>query len=524
MSNSLFTKAMSNTTTTWNGAESLSTPDKSGIYDGRISLFFKSIRGINVPSLYTYLSKSLREDVIDTFLTSFHIRDCRGGKGEREIGRRCLIWLFLNKPDLFEKIMNLIPEYGRWDDLLYFFPNVLNLSDIEHVRENYCSEIPNKEHLDKIINIQTNIVKMFATQLVEDLKNMNEGNPCSLAAKWAPTENNSLDKKFGVYNTLAQEMKVSPRKLRKNFLTPLRSYLMVVEKYMCNHEWDLINYSKVPSCAMKRLKMTFEVHDSIRFTEWKKSLQKGQVKVNAKQLFPHELVKEMRTKNVADVICTKQWEFLENEVNKIGSFDDCIAVVDTSGSMHVNNSLPFDVAVSLGLLICKASKGPFKNNVITFAETPKFSVIKDGHIFDRWKQITEIEWGGNTNIQATFDMILTRAKRYNLKQEDMPKKIFIISDMQFDHACDCKTNFELINEKYQKSGYLRPQIIFWNVNGSSSDFPVSVSDNGTALISGFSPVIMKSFINKEELSPYSIMRNTIDDERLIKVKSKLLQD
>ena len=101
MSNSLFTKAMSNTTTTWNGAESLSTPDKSGMCDGRLSLFFKSIRGINVPLLYTYLSKSLSENVIDTFLMSFHIRDCRGGKGEREIGRRCLIWLFLNKPDAY---------------------------------------------------------------------------------------------------------------------------------------------------------------------------------------------------------------------------------------------------------------------------------------------------------------------------------------------------------------------------------------------------------------------------------------
>lgn len=521
MSNSLFTKAMSESTTTWNGAESLSTPDNSGICDGRLSLFFKSIRGINVPLLYTYLSKSLSEDVIDTFLMSFHIRDCRGGKGEREIGRRCLIWLFLNKPDLFEKIMNLIPEYGRWDDLLDFFPNVLNLSDIEYVRENYCSKIPNEEYLAKLTDIQTNIVKMFANQLVEDLKNMSEGNPCSLAAKWTPTENDSLDKKFGVYLTLAKEMKVSPRKLRKTFITPLRSYLMVVEKYMCNHDWEKIDYSKVPSCAMKRLKVSFEKHDNKRFTEWKQSLQKGEVKVNAKQLFPHELVKEMRTKKMADVICTKQWEVLDNEVNKLGSFDDCIAVVDTSASMYSNNFLPFDVAVSIGLLVCKASKGPFKNNVITFNTTPTFAVINDGHIFDRWQQIRGIEWGGSTNIQATFDMILTRAKRYNLKQEDMPKKMFIISDMQFDCACDGKTNFELINEKYQKSGYVRPQIIFWNVNGSSSDFPVSVCDNGTSLISGFSPAIMKSVLNGEKFSPYSIMRNTLDDTRLQQVKSRL---
>ena len=104
----------------------------------------------------------------------------------------------------------------------------------------------------------------------------------------------------------------------------------------------------------------------------------------------------------------------------------------------------------------------------------------------------------------------------------MPKKMFIISDMQFDHACDNKTNFELIEEKYQKSGYVRPQIIFWNVNGSSSDFSVSVSDNGTALISGFSTSIMKSVLEGKDFSPYSIMRITLDDTRLQQVKSRLL--
>jgi hypothetical protein len=518
MSKSLFTKAMSDSTTTWNGAESLPTPDMSEMCDGRLSLFFKSVRGINTPMLYKYLSKSIKENVIDTFLMSFHIRDCRGGKGEREIGRRCLIWLFLNKPQLFYNIIHLIPEYGRWDDLLYFFPNILNLSDIDYVRENYCSIIPDKNHLETLQRIQKYIVTLFSLQLIEDVNKMKEGKACSLVAKWSPTENDSLDKQYGVYEILATEMKISHRKLRKDFITPLRSYLNVVEKYMCNHNWDRIDYSKVPSYAMKRLKDSFEKHDSDRFIEWQQSLLKGEVKVNATQLFPHELVREMRIHRKADVICTEQWKILEREVNKLGSLDDCIAVVDTSSSMHDNNFIPFDVAIALGLLICKESNGPFKNNVITFDTNPKFSVINEGNLFDRWSQITEISWGGSTNIQSTFDMILSRATKFNLSSEDMPKKIFIISDMQFDNACRDKTNFELINEKYQKSGYKRPQIIFWNVNGSSTDFPVSVTNNGTALISGFSPSIMKSVLNGEKFSPYTIMRNTLDDQRLHQVK------
>lgn len=348
---------------------------------------------------------------------------------------------------------------------------------------------------------------------------MNNGDACSLIAKWAPTENDCLDKQYGIYGILAKNMKISPRKLRKNFITPLRTYLNIVEKYMCNQDWEKINYSNIPLCAMKRLKASFEKHDKNRFLLWKQSLQKRKVKVNANQLFPHELVRKMRITQTTNLVCTEQWRIFEEEFSKLSSFKNCIAVVDTSSSMYNNNYLPFDVAISFGLLICKASQAPFKNNVITFNTTPKFAVINDGNIFDRWRQITGIDWGGSTNIQATFDIILTRAKKFNLSQKDMPKKMFIISDMQFNKACQGKTNFELIDQKYRKFGYTRPQIIFWNVNGSSTDFPVY--DNGTVLISGFSPSIMKSVLNQETFSHCSIIRNTLDDQRLHQVKSCL---
>ena len=74
---SAFESAM-NLTTTWNGAVSYSTPDLDKKSDGRLSLFFKTIRGISDERLEKYIYKSLGEDVNDTFILAFNSRDPRG--------------------------------------------------------------------------------------------------------------------------------------------------------------------------------------------------------------------------------------------------------------------------------------------------------------------------------------------------------------------------------------------------------------------------------------------------------------
>lgn len=508
---------------TSNNALSLSYNDLNKKNKGRMALFFKSVRGLEIPTLYQYMSDSINENIIDSFLIAFNTRDCRGGKGERALGRKSFIWLFINKPLLFRKIIHLIPEYGRWDDLLHFFPRVLNLQNIEYVRNNFCSLIENEEHLITLQVIQKQIVNIFVLKIKHDYTLMLKGKPCSIAAKWAPTEGDSLDKKTGVYKTLAKAMNIPPRTLRKVYLTPLRAYLKIVETYMCSGKWDEINYNKVPSCAMKRLKKSFEKHDKERFNEWKTSLNDNSTltKVNAKQLFPHELIKEIRVKNNADEVCEAQWKILEKECLK-GNLIDSIAVIDTSSSMFIQDYLPFDVAIALGLIISSCD-GVFKNHVITFNTVPEFIEIKDGSLFNRWKQIYNIPWGGSTDILKTFEIILNKAKTFNVEPKDMPKTLWIISDMQFNSASKV-TNFEAIDNLYKLSGYIRPQIIFWNVVGSSTDFPVNSEENGTSLISGFSPSIMKAILSDKEFTPFSILQETLNNNRLSAVKIALEND
>lgn len=500
----MFVRAMlKKISTTWNGAMSYSTPDNNKISDGRLSLFFKTTRGIQDDNLINYLEKSSEEDLADTFILSFNTRDCRGGKGERDIGRKMFQWLFENHTSEFAKIYTLIPEYGRWDDLLCFFPNASSSTNDEQEK------------------VQKDIVNFFCNQLKKDKELMLNGEPISIFAKWAPSERDSDDRKYHFVNTICQNMNITPKQYRKEYIVPLRTYLEIVETKMCKNEWSEINFSKVPSCAMLKLKKAFEKHTPENFRIWKDGLKTGETKVNAKVLFPHEIVKNLRIKGESDDVLEAQWKVLEEEVEKIGCLKDCVVVVDTSGSMESNNHLPLDIAIAMGLLISNSIKGPFHNNVITFNTTPEFVEIIDGNLEKRFNQIRFIPWGGSTDIQKTFDMILEKGKEAELKNEDMPKRLYIISDMQFNETGGGNTNFDEIDEKYKRSNYTRPEIVFWNVNGLSTDFPVTTDKNGTCLISGASPSILKSITKTKELNSYSVLRETLDDKRYQTIREKL---
>jgi hypothetical protein len=524
---SAFTMAMKDgTAKTWNNAKSYGSPDYTGKSDGRLSLFFKSVRGLNMPQMIEYLGKAASEDIVDAFVLAFHIRDCRGGKGERQIGRWALRWLLINYPDRFLKIGHIIPEYGRWDDLVDLFPSVFSLKDSWVVSKEYMSTTNN---ISRVREVQQTILSFYAQQLLRDKENMEKGEVCSLAAKWAPTEGSSLDRKHGVVKELALALRRSPRLYRITVLSPLRAYLGIVESYMCSGDWDHIKYSAVPSCAMNRLKKAFGKNDTQRFNEWKELLKKGKVKVNAKQLFPHELVKQyMQNRSELDTVTEEQWNVLEIETSKLGVFEDSIVLSDVSGSMesqfNKGSARPIDVSVALGILISSCTRGRFKNHIITFETDPKFKVLRgNSSLYDKVQDVKRMGWGGSTNIQAVFNLILHQAQKFSLGNEDMPKRLFILSDFQFDQACEGnhKTNWEVIKKKYELSGYELPQIVFWNLNGKSTDFPTTNAEKNVIMISGFTTAIMKQILKLGTFTPYDAMRITLDDERYSQIRELL---
>jgi hypothetical protein len=236
-------------------------------------------------------------------------------------------------------------------------------------------------------------------------------------------------------------------------------------------------------------------------------------------------VGEVRTKGFADDVVEAQWNVIVQDVRNLGVLSDCIAVVDTSSSMNSPNYLPMDVAVAMGMIISDVTTGPFHGNLLTFNTTPAFAVIPDGSMYERFSAVNRMSWGGSTNLEGLFRLVLDKCVENKLTPEMVPKRMFIISDMQFntatDHCGTSVTNMEKIESLYRDSGYVRPQIVFWNVNGATDDFPCTTDSNGTVMISGFSPVILKSVMNSKECSSVSVMRHTLSDQRYSQIKDIL---
>lgn len=497
----MFAAAMKtlNYTTTWNGAKSYATPvpkvlnepaePDDGI-ESLISIFYKSNREVDISTLQMWFDKTPEHKLHDLIVLVFYIRDCRGGKGEREIGRKLLHHFAKSFPEQFLRVVHLIPEYGRYDDLIYLL--IEELSD----------------------DVEKAILTIIRKQLFEDYDNMNKGEVVSLLAKWLPSENDSWDKKYNIVDKICRFLEINKSAYRKKYLSPLRAYLKIVETFMCSKKWDEIDFNKVPSCAMNRLKKAFEKNVPENYNSWKEGLKSGESKVNAKQLYPYEVIKSVSSvPYIKDEVVIEQWKVLEAETVKLGKLSKTVCVSDVSGSMTCNDSLPMHNSISLGLLISNCVEGDFHNLVISFSTNPQFFEIPEGDVYEKYNLIKDIEWGGTTDLYKVFKLILKKCQDCGLKAEDAPETLLIISDMQFDTAVSGKTNLESINELYKNSGYKRPKLVFWNVAGETTDFPATIRDDGTCLISGFSPSILESISNCEEINAVNVMMRTLTKER-----------
>jgi hypothetical protein len=203
-------------------------------------------------------------------------------------------------------------------------------------------------------------------------------------------------------------------------------------------------------------------------------------------------------------------------------------VVDVSGSMMSVASgsvTALDVAISLGLYVSERMGGVFKDTFMTFSGSPQMLKLK-GDLSQRYDQMARGDWGMNTDIGAVFKLILNAAVAGKVDQKEMPTKILILSDMEFDACVTTGSTakagrystggsavsvsaMEFIEQEYAAAGYKVPQIVFWNLNGRAGNSPVTYNKVGAALVSGFSPSIVKSVLGGEEMTPISIMLKTV---------------
>jgi hypothetical protein len=483
---------LDNETTTFNGALSC----KSSL-NACVDLFYKSCRGVENEVLVSLLEKAFWENSLVTLKIIAYCRDVRGGKGERSVGRQMFTWLANENPDyLVVNLDHYIKVYGRFDDVVALLGT--NLEDFG--------------------------IDLWVEQLKTDLeilKNENENeNGISLAAKWIPSEHKSIDKKYNVVYKICKKLGVSKCQFRKVYLVPLRKKLDILETKMCESKWQDIDFEKVPSVAMKnhgKDKCAFRRHQLERFQEYLGKLKTGEAKVNAKDLFPHQIVAGYQTMSQVDQLLESQWNVFVENVQSNYDVSNTLVLSDVSGSM---TGTPMDVSLALGLLVSQCSDVCWKDLVLTFESLPKFHNVKGDSLFDRINILRRAPWGGSTDFNAALQLVLNTATQNNIKQSDMPKRLIVVSDMQFDQAerGNFTTNYQKLQQMYTDSNYKIPHIVFWNVDGNTLDVPAKSTQENVSLVSGFSVAILKSVLGNEEITPVSTMNTAINDPRYNLVK------
>lgn len=415
-------------------------------------------RNMSEASIIRLFESAFAEDRLIACKILFWARDARGGAGERRFFQIVMTHIVKTYPEIADQLMIHVPEFGYWKDI-------------------FAIENPNDNNLNWL-SIQ-----------LEESPNAN------LLAKWFP-------RKGPWFVAMHRYLKITPKEFRKKLV----SMTKVVETQMCSKQWTEIPYEKVPSIAMNKYRNAFLKHDPARMNSYIEDVHAGKAKINASVLFPHLLYQAIN-KGQDERAVEAQWISLPDYMGN--STERILPVCDVSGSM---SGTPMDVSVSLGLYISERNKGIFKDAFITFSEDPQMQYLK-GSLAERMRQLESAPWGMNTNLQATFELILNSAIRENISEEEMPTKLLIISDMEFDEADDRGTNLDSIRNKYQAAGYKMPEIIFWNVNGRIGNSPAQIHDKGIGLVSGFSPSILKSILKGQVYGPYELMMDTVNTER-----------
>ena len=446
-----------------------------------------SARKMSERDILAYFSKAFNENSNIAMKLLFWARDVRGGAGERRLFRELIAYLAEYHTEALRLNVKYIPEYGRWDDVL--------------------------ELLDT--NLELDALRLIAGGLQEG-----DG----LCAKWMP-------RKGPKANKIRSYLKMSPKSYRKGLVELSNT----VEQKMCSNEFEAIDYNKLPSLAAARYQKAFSRHDPVGYQHYIDGLSKGTSKISAAAVYPYDITKSLTYGNTS--VANAQWKELPDYLE--GSEDkNILPVVDVSGSMTASasgsNVTCMDVSISLGMYLAERNRGAFKDHFITFSGQPKLQKLS-GSLYDRFNQLRRADWGMNTNIEATFKLILDQAKRNRVPECDMPTQILILSDMQFDQCTGGARNYynygsqhdcsafnpnvvEMAKRMYAQAGYKCPEIVFWNLRAVVGQSPVQITDTGVALVSGFSPAIMKNILAASDMAdcqvtPVDIMMNVVNSPR-----------
>lgn len=478
-----------NFTRTENGALAHKTT-KSAVYD--LFALGGAFRGRSDEDCILLFKNALEENESLALKCLFYLADCRGGQGERRFFRVCYKWLAKTYPEVAKRNLEKIPEYRRWDDVIY------SLVDTP---------------------LENDALAFIKHQLTLDVQCKTP----SLLGKWLPSENASSKETKRMGNIVRTYLRMSHKEYRK-ILSELRTRINIVEKLMSANRWDEIEFDKIPSRAGLIYKNAFARRDIIkqRYEAFAKS---EDTKVNASVLYPYEVAHKAveggcgygynfnKISDIDRAIIEKYWKNLPDYLN--GKDCKMMCVVDTSGSMTgAEASAPINVAIGLGMYCAERIGGAFKDHYISFSSKPQLIKIEGVDFVDKVRRIYRTNLCQNTDIEATFRMLKNVALAS--KPEDVPETIVIISDMQIDgmsvggwSSDKTATEMEKIRKDWEREGLKCPKLVYWNVRARNNTILDSGED--VTFVSGMSPVIFEQVISG--VTGYDLMLEKLSSER-----------
>lgn len=431
---------------------------------------------------------AFKEDPTYALKCLFYLRDIRGGQGERRFFRVVCKYLAAVETEAMRRNIQYVPEFGRWDDLYVFVGTKLEEEAFELMKQ----------------------------QLMLDVKCKTP----SLLAKWLKSENTSSAESRALGNKTRAAFGMNHKQYRKT-LAILRERINVLERLMSAGKWDEIEFDKIPSKAGFVYRNAFARHDLERMrsekevVSYENFMKDEKTKVNAKDLYPYEVVAQAYRltnsghywwggyepdENIDSVernAINKYWDNLTDYFD--GCTLDALCMIDTSGSMWgYEAAAPINVAISLGLYAAERARGPFAGHYISFSSRPQLIETKGIDFCDKVQRIYKTNLCENTNIEAAFEMLLNTAIENHCSQEDLPKNIVVISDMEFDsqrgyYGKTTNTLMENIEAHWMQHGYTMPNLIYWNVDARHNNIPMTMKD-GISFVSGFSPVLFEQIM------------------------------
>ena len=476
-----FIKTEANRAYTENGALSHATTNSDCL-----DLFatIGALRSAKEQEIISRFQRAFAEDPDLAMKTLFFARDVRGGLGERRVFRVAMKWLADHAPDSVRKNLPHIAQFGRWDDLLALLDTACGMNALELIRD----------------------------QLNRDSMSMDMGDDVSLLAKWLPSVNASNADMVRTAKRIAHFLSMDDAAYRK-LLVKLRARIRIIENNLREMDYTF-DYAKQPSKAMYKYRKAFLRNDGERYGDFMQKVSRGEAKLNTGTLTPYDIIAPIfegtvgtAEREAMDVTWNSQTDFAGSE--------NALVVVDGSGSMYsYTNPRPAAVALSLGIYFAERNTGVFKDHFITFSEKPRLVQIKGRDICEKVSYCRRYNEVANTNIQKVFELILRTAVKNKVSQSEMPSTLYIISDMEFDccaRGADL-TNFEYAQKICAEAGYQLPRVVFWNVASRTKQQPVTMNEQGVALVSGCSPRIF-SMLSSGNLSPMGYMLDILGTER-----------